>query len=319
MIEIPLDDIDIVFISYDEPDKEKNWANLVSHFPFAKRVDGVTGFDAAHHAAAAAAETDRFITVDGDCRMKNRFWKMKVLRFDDRYSDHVFSWAGTNVVNGLVYGNGSTKCWPREQCANMKTHENAPDARSIVDFCWSIPYLSMRDSLSVTNPAVTPFHGFRAGFREGVKMTLVNGERVSDNTALWSSLWDGNAHKLKGWMSLGSDMPNGLWCIYGARAGMVSSMDPSFDIGHIADYNWFVDMFENLTKDIWRDDYACDGHCPVMNRRWWQEELLDRLELLGDKITDETGVTVPVFNPEQSEFLKGMNEYKDRQTEVVIF
>lgn len=32
---------DIVFISYNEPDADKNFATLKARFPLAKRVDGV--------------------------------------------------------------------------------------------------------------------------------------------------------------------------------------------------------------------------------------------------------------------------------------
>jgi len=39
-----LGDLDVFYISYDEPAKEEHWANLMMKFPFAKRVDGVKGF-----------------------------------------------------------------------------------------------------------------------------------------------------------------------------------------------------------------------------------------------------------------------------------
>ena len=59
-------DLDFVYISYMEPNKEQNWADLKNKVPWAKRVDGVKGFDSAHKAAAETAETDFFISVDGD-------------------------------------------------------------------------------------------------------------------------------------------------------------------------------------------------------------------------------------------------------------
>ena len=48
-------DLDFVYISYKEPNKEQNWADLKSKVPWAKRVDGVKGFDSAHKAAAEKA------------------------------------------------------------------------------------------------------------------------------------------------------------------------------------------------------------------------------------------------------------------------
>ena len=43
-------DIDFIFLSFDEPNAEKNFADLKRKVPWAKRVHGVYGFDAAHKA-----------------------------------------------------------------------------------------------------------------------------------------------------------------------------------------------------------------------------------------------------------------------------
>lgn len=63
---VRISDLDFVYISFREPNKEQNWADLKNKVPWAKRVDGVVGFDKAHKAAAEVAETDFFISVDGD-------------------------------------------------------------------------------------------------------------------------------------------------------------------------------------------------------------------------------------------------------------
>ena len=44
---VRVSDLDFVYISYKEPNKEENWADLLSKVPWAKRVDGVVGFDSA--------------------------------------------------------------------------------------------------------------------------------------------------------------------------------------------------------------------------------------------------------------------------------
>ena len=59
-------DFDIIYLSYDEPNAERNYADLCKKVPWAKRVHGVKGSDAAHKACAEISDTDRFITVDGD-------------------------------------------------------------------------------------------------------------------------------------------------------------------------------------------------------------------------------------------------------------
>jgi len=52
---IDIAELDCIYLSYDEPQKEEFWAKISAMVPWAKRVDGVKGSDAAHKAAAAAA------------------------------------------------------------------------------------------------------------------------------------------------------------------------------------------------------------------------------------------------------------------------
>ena len=47
---------DIIYLSYDEPNAEENYADLLSKVPWAKRVHGVYGSDAAHKACAELCE-----------------------------------------------------------------------------------------------------------------------------------------------------------------------------------------------------------------------------------------------------------------------
>ena len=56
-------DHDIFYLSYDEPNAEKNYADICNKVPWVKRVHGVKGSDAAHKACAERAETERFTTM----------------------------------------------------------------------------------------------------------------------------------------------------------------------------------------------------------------------------------------------------------------
>ena len=60
----------------------------------------------------------------------------------------------------------------------MKTHENAEDETKKVDFCWDLNYIQMNDIHSEVYNAGSPFQAFRAGYREGVKMSLDEGRKV---------------------------------------------------------------------------------------------------------------------------------------------
>jgi hypothetical protein len=57
-------DLDCIYLTYDEPQKEEFWIRIQNMVPWAKRVDGVKGSDAAHKAAADASDTARFVLID---------------------------------------------------------------------------------------------------------------------------------------------------------------------------------------------------------------------------------------------------------------
>src|ERR1035437_1160426 len=76
-------DCSVVFLSYDEPKKEEFWLKVKNMVPWAVRVDGVKGSDAAHKAAAAASETFRFFLIDGDTLPQESFFNIQ-LDFTDK-------------------------------------------------------------------------------------------------------------------------------------------------------------------------------------------------------------------------------------------
>ena len=117
---------DIIFLSYDEPNAEKNYADLLKKVPWAKRVHGVKGSDAAHKACAAHSETEYFVTVDADNIIDPAFLELEIdLEKLGLTPNHVFSWTGKVHVNHLMYGNGGLKMWTRKFVNNMRTHENS--------------------------------------------------------------------------------------------------------------------------------------------------------------------------------------------------
>ena len=73
-----INEFDIVFISYDEPNADDNYAHLLEICPWAMRSHGVWGSDAAHKAAAAMCESDRFITIAADNLVRPEFFNIEV-------------------------------------------------------------------------------------------------------------------------------------------------------------------------------------------------------------------------------------------------
>jgi len=281
---IQLHELDTIFISYDEPNADKHYAELTNILPWAKRVHGVHGSDAAHKAAANLSETDRFITVDADNIVDPEFYSQEI-EIDDKNKDFVFSWAGKNAVNGLIYGNGGLKCWTKDFVLNMKTHENSDpnDSESVLEFCFDPRYYQFNEHYSTSYINGSPFQAWRAGFREGVKMSLNRGRRSDDVQSVW---WQ-NYQRLLIWMSVGADVKNGKWAMYGARLGSYKTNCTKWDYVNVRN-------FEYLT-DYWKEEIE-----PKIN----DSNIDEHLTLLGDALRLELQLEISEMDEKDSKFFK---------------
>jgi len=225
---------DIIFISYDEPNADENYEHLKTLVQHAKRVHGIKGIDTAHKKAAKISYSDHFFVIDGDTKVNDWFFSQIL---DDINPNYVYSWSAENIVNGLQYGNGGAKLWPKHTMLNLKSHEE----NGGIDFCWTVPYYQMDAVSSVTHINTTPFQVFRTGYREGVRMGLDNGKVVNNPK---KDVWIGNYHRLLSWMNIGADVKNGFWSMLGARIGCYESCLSGLDITLISDYEWFENMWE---------------------------------------------------------------------------
>ena len=290
-------DCDIVYLSYDEPNAEKNYADLCSKVPWAKRVHGVKGSDAAHKECARISETERFITVDGDNIVNERFFDQEFDLSTHNLENSVISWNGKNVLNGLTYGNGGLKCWPKQYVLNMRTHENA-DPNNIhaqVEFCWDTDYVQMNSCYSDVYNNATPQQAWRAGFREGVKLALNQGERPSKEEFKrlhWRCL-----HMLYVWTMIGADVENGLWAIYGAREGLWRTMCTDWDYVNVRDFEYLNDFYNTEISPI------------------SEENLPERIEDMGALLINELEIPIAEtpLSGEQSKFFKSIYQTPSRK------
>ena len=203
-------EFDFVFLSFDEPNAEHLYSKLVNIVPWCKRVHGIKGFDAAHKACAAISDTEFFITVDGDNLIYPQFLDQEI-EITELQLDHAWAWAGRNHVNGLVYGNGGIKLWSKAFVNGMKSHEHAANLAASVDFCWTPGYNEVFGCYSTSVINGSSKQAWRAGFREGVKMSLDRGNRI-DPAKFKSHLWEGNINRLCIWASIGLPLMLGrLW------------------------------------------------------------------------------------------------------------
>lgn len=296
-------DYDIIYLSYDEPNAEKNYADLCSKVPWAKRVHGVEGSDAAHKACAELSETDRFITIDGDNIIDERFLNQEI-DFEEHanLSTSVISWTAKNTINGLTYGNGGIKCWPKNYVLNMRTHENADpnNAHAQVDFCWDIKYIQMNGTYSEIMNNATPHQAWRAGFREGVKMTLDQGIGVTKEQLL-KSHWK-NLHRLYIWTMIGADVENGKWAIYGAREGLYKTMCTDWNFINVRDFEYLNNYWNEIEPKV-----AMSG-------------LEDSIEEYGIKLINELAIPIAEspLDAQQSEFFKTVYQNPARTTNTFM-
>lgn len=281
-------DLDCIYLSYDEPQKEEFWLKIKNMVPWAKRVDGVKGSDAAHKAAGEASETERFILIDGDNMPEEKFFDMQ-LDFrdkDPKYKLAQFRWKAVNAVNGLRYGNGGMSSWTKTYVAEMKTHEHQTDGdvSRIADFCLDSAdnlYWAMYDCYSTTYPNYTPFQAWRAGFREGVKMCLNRG-KVPSVEEFKETVASRNLNNLTIWHNVGMDVDNGEWAIMGARMGTHMTMLTDWNAHNVQWFDNYLEMWDKIKN----------------------EDVFELTESYGIELSNKLGLPMCALQEEQSKFFK---------------
>ncbi len=290
---IDIADLDCIYLSYDEPKKEEFWIQIQNLVPWAVRVDGVKGSDAAHKAAAEASTTERFILIDGDNLPDPAFFNQQ-LTLDDSNRDCVFRWRARNNINGLMYGNGGLSSWTKDFVYSMRTHESSDgSAETLVEFCFHPKYWAMADCYSTTYPNGSAFQAWRAGFREGVKMCLDRGAKPSI-AEFKSRVNARNLDNLCIWQSVGADVDNGNWANYGSRLGTYLTMLTDWDYTEVQDFDKLEQLWNKYsTKEFHNEEFVFEV----------DELLKTRLDL-----------PITWLNKEQSKFFKHhyMSQFKNK-------
>ena len=217
---------DIIFISYQEPNADENFAKLKARFPRAQRVHGVKGIHQAHIAAAKKSFTKMFWVVDGDAEIVDTF------NFDyvaDAWSQEcVHVWRSINPVNGLEYGYGGVKLLPKALTAKMDITK--PDMTTSIS-----PLFKAIDEVSnVTKFNTDPFNSWKSAFRECVKLASKVIDRQDENETVL---------RLRRWCTVGSDLD----AIAGAIAGQIygtTHKDNVDALKKINDFEWLQEQFD---------------------------------------------------------------------------
>lgn len=232
---------DVFFFSYDEYYAEESWQRIHRICPHAQRIHGIKGTAQAWKAAAEKTLSSHFFSIDADNLINPDFdWTKPYAQAHER---KIHVWRCRNVVNGLVYGHGALKLWPKSLV--LETNLDRP-----VDFtCESATqgFVIEPDIVSETAFNKSPFLTWKAAFRECAK--LAAGKAVYHGTQADPQ----TLKRLQVWTSIGADAAFGEYCILGARMGTAHGLLFSSDKNKLLQMNeseYLTALFENCEKDL---------------------------------------------------------------------
>jgi hypothetical protein len=225
--------LDIIFISYKEPNAEVNYQDLLSKFPHAKRVHGVRGIYEAYYKASKLNESDCFITVDGDTVVWDN---LKDIEFNFTNDNQLIRYPTRNSILDIIGTSGSIKCWTKNtfnyitkdnfnknlewyRCDNIEqTHENVCVGETVINS--------------------STYQAFCAGFREAFKIHSLFGESKIDYTLSWC---------------VKREVKNGKSCAFGARLGFLYAIDNKISLQDVNDFKFLEELFTNSNIENYID------------------------------------------------------------------
>ena len=221
---------DIFFLSYQESNADLNWERLKAIAPTAKRIDGIKGLRLAHAECAKRALTSHFFVVDADNMVTDAaVFQYRVPAYD---ADYVHLWYAENPVNGLKYGWGGLKLFPKKLFRGEQAQS--------IDMTTSFDLKIIPTVVSVTWFNASPYDAWRSAFREAAKLSsgLI---RNSDSTE--------NVERLAGWKTCFPFAKHGEWSVKGAQDGEAFAA-ANTDLQTINDWSWLADEFKTRYGDV---------------------------------------------------------------------
>jgi len=223
-------DFDVFMISYHEEEADRNFMALKQRFPDAQHVKNVEGIGAAHKEAARLAKTTMVYIVDADAELMDDFSFDYIPPMSNRETT-TYVWSALNPINGLKYGYGGIKLFPRKQLLDM--------GHVLPDFTAGAAYYQpVSDVSNITRFNKDPFRTWRGAFRETVK--LASGIQ-QDETPKKETV-----DRLETWCTVDSGERFGRYCLKGANEGKAYGEEHANDIdalNKINDFEWLREQF----------------------------------------------------------------------------
>jgi hypothetical protein len=239
--------LDVFFLSFNEPYADENYRRLLAVAPLAKRINGVKGFYNAHRRCAELSLTHNFYVVDADAQLVNNF----DFRFEPSHargyykpeSENLYIWSSKNPVNGLTYGYGGVKLFPKLYLLSNKI--------TSIDFTTGlgIDTVVKEEVSNITAFNYDEFFTWRAAFREVVKLSsgiILN--ELSKRLSLEQMIKVDaeNRQRITEWNTALPDAKFGEWAIKGAHdaATFITGLEDDLDsLAKINDIDWMKNEF----------------------------------------------------------------------------
>ena len=224
--------MDVVFISYDEPNAEKHWQMLKAKCPRAKRIDKIKGQTEAYHAAANLSNTEWFYAVFAKHEPIDSFnydWQPDRLKAPCHY---IFN--GINEINKLEYGHSGVILYEK----NLVLQTTDPG----LDFTLSAKHDVVPIVSAINRFAYTPLMAWRTAFRECIKLKY-DVETTGDIE---------QKYRLKVWCTEGAGT-NAEWCKRGANDAveyMESVNSKMDDLKNSYDFEWLINYFTTKYGEV---------------------------------------------------------------------
>jgi hypothetical protein len=226
--------MDVIFISYDEPQADANWEIVKQQVPRAQRLHGVKGMERALEAAARMSKTDCFYAVFAKTKLHETFDFTFVPDYFQKPKHYIFDCI--NTMNGLRYGHMGVIMY------NKNLILNNIDKPFGLDYTMSwehavIPIVSCYGEFNST-----AFQTWRTAFRECCKIPYYNAKNPSIEADYRLYVWQTQA-----------EGKYAEWCLKGARDGVVFSLANRhyYDVlKQTFDWQWLRNYFTALYGDI---------------------------------------------------------------------
>lgn len=234
VISIPYsgDELDLLYLTYEEAIAEGEFVKLLKKYPKIKRLHHVTGLYKAINLGAQMMEHTFYVMIDGDNEVLEDFDLYRVERPNINQMNFYMT---RNAVNDLEYGYGGIKVCPTHNFRQVTNDKIDPTASGNLEKVHGIKKVA-----SVTHFNVSPFDAWKAGFREAVMLVNQDDEFKMNDEKI--------KQKLKIWKTVGADRDFGTYAMQGAIDGEkygTENRGNKDKLYLINDPHWLAKYFKN--------------------------------------------------------------------------